>query len=81
MHNDRTLNGRRDQPDTIWHNLSPEGTRRFEALQNEFPIMRHLRFVAYVGADVPENDMLEAFEQMARGAQARTRPATRRPRG
>ena len=79
MQYERTAGGRRGLDESILHNLSPAGLRRFEALQDEYPIIKQLRFVAFAGPAVSEDQLLDAFEQMAKGAQARTR-TYRRPR-
>ena len=79
MQYERAVGARRGFDETMIHNLSPDGQRRFEALQDEYPIIRQLRFIAFCGSAVNEDDLLDAFEQMAKGAQARTR-TSRRPR-
>ena len=79
MQYERTNGARRGLDESLFQNLSPAGLRRFEALQDEYPIIRQLRFIAFGGSAVNEDDLLDAFEQMAKGAQARTR-TFRRPR-
>ena len=80
MQYERTNGARRGLDESLLQNLSPAGLRRFEALQDEYPIIRQLRFIAFGGSAVNEDDLLDAFEQMAKGAQARTRAYQRRPR-
>ncbi len=80
MQYERTAGGRRGLDESIIQNLTPAGLRRFEALQDEYPIVRQLRFLAFAGCEVSEDELLDAFEQMAKGAQARTRAYHRRPR-
>ena len=80
MQYERTNGARRGLDESLLQNLSPAGLRRFEALQDEYPIIRQLGVLAFAGREVSEDELVDAFEQMAKSAQARTRAYQRRPR-